>query len=45
MLLWIKRLATIFNLGDMDILDYRLAANIIENAGDTIVAIYQVHNF
>jgi len=34
-----KRLATIFNLGDMDILDYRLAANIIENAGDTIVSI------
>ncbi len=34
-----KRLATIFNLGDMDILDYRLAANIIENAGDTIVDI------
>ena len=34
-----KRLAAIFNLGDMDILDYRLAANIIENAGDTIVSI------
>jgi len=34
-----KRLATTFNLGDMDILDYRLAANIIENAGDTIVGI------
>ena len=34
-----KRLATIFNLGDMDILDYRLAANIIENAGDTIAGI------
>ena len=31
-----KRLAGTFNLGDMDILDYRLAANIIENAGDTI---------
>jgi len=34
-----KRLAAIFNLADMDILDYRLAANIIENAGDTIVSI------
>jgi len=34
-----KRLATIFNLGDMDILDYRLAANIIENAGDTVAGI------
>jgi len=34
-----KRLAAIFNLSDMDILDYRLAANIIENAGDTIVSI------
>ena len=34
-----KRLAATFNLADMDILDYRLAANIIENAGDTIVSI------
>ena len=34
-----KRLAATFNLEDMDILDYRLAANIIENAGDTIVSI------
>ena len=34
-----KRLAATFNLVDMDILDYRLAANIIENAGDTIVDI------
>ena len=34
-----KRLAATFNLVDMDILDYRLAANIIENAGDTIVSI------
>ncbi len=34
-----KRLAGTFNLGDMDILDYRLAANIIENAGDTIADI------
>ena len=34
-----KRLAATFNLVDTDILDYRLAANIIENAGDTIVDI------
>ena len=34
-----KRLASTFNLVDTDILDYRLAANIIENAGDTIVSI------
>jgi len=34
-----KRLAATFNLVDTDILDYRLAANIIENAGDTIVSI------
>jgi len=34
-----QRLATTFNLVDMDILDYRLAANIIDNAGDTIVSI------
>jgi phosphate uptake regulator len=34
-----KRLATIFNLGNIDILDYRLAANIIENAGDGVVSI------
>jgi len=40
-----KRLAAIFNLGDIDILDYRLAANIIENAGDTIVAItHTIHS-
>ncbi len=40
-----KRLAAIFNLGDIDILDYRLAANIIENAGDTIVSItHTIHS-
>ncbi len=32
-----KRLATIFNLGNIDILDYRIAANLMESAGDTIV--------
>lgn len=32
-----KRLATVFNLGNIDILDYRVAANLMESAGDTIV--------
>ncbi|HJU14796.1 MAG TPA: phosphate uptake regulator PhoU [Candidatus Nitrosotalea sp.] len=32
-----KRLATAFNLGNIDILDYRIAANLMETAGDTIV--------
>ena len=32
-----KRLANIFNLENIDVLDYRVAANILENAGDTIV--------
>jgi phosphate uptake regulator len=32
-----KRLANIFNLENIDILDYRVAANLLENAGDTIV--------
>lgn len=32
-----KKLATALNLGNIDILDYRLAANLMENAGDTIV--------
>lgn len=32
-----KRLATVFNLGNIDILDYRIAANLMETAGDTIV--------
>ncbi|MFB5631545.1 MAG: PhoU domain-containing protein [Nitrosopumilaceae archaeon] len=31
------RLASIFNLENIDILDYRIAANILETAGDTIV--------
>ena len=32
-----KRLATTFNLENIDILDYRVAANLLENAGDSIV--------
>jgi len=31
-----RRLASAFNLEDIDILDYRIAANILEIAGDTI---------
>ncbi len=32
-----KRLASSFNLENIDILDYRIAANLLEGAGDTIV--------
>lgn len=32
-----KKLANAFNLENIDILDYRVAANLLENAGDTIV--------
>ena len=32
-----KRLASVFNLENIDILDYRIAANLLETAGDTIV--------
>jgi len=32
-----KRLASAFNLENIDILDYRVAANLLENAGDSIV--------
>lgn len=32
-----KRLANAFNLENIDILDYRVAANLLENAGDFIV--------
>ena len=32
-----RRLASIFNLENIDILDYRMAANLLEMAGDTIV--------
>ena len=32
-----RRLSSVFNLENIDILDYRVAANILENAGDSIV--------
>ena len=32
-----NRLANVFNLENIDVLDYRVAANILENAGDSIV--------
>ena len=32
-----RRLSSAFNLENIDILDYRMAANILENAGDSIV--------
>ena len=32
-----KKLANAFNLENIDVLDYRVAANILENAGDSIV--------
>ena len=32
-----RRLANAFNLENIDVLDYRLAANLLETAGDTIV--------
>lgn len=32
-----KRLSNAFNLENIDILDYRVAANVLENAGDSIV--------
>jgi phosphate uptake regulator len=32
-----KRLANAFNLENIDIIDYRVAANLLENAGDSIV--------
>jgi len=32
-----KKLANVFNLENIDVLDYRVAANLLENAGDTIV--------
>ena len=34
-----KRLANAFNLENIDVLDYRVAANVLENAGDSIVEI------
>jgi len=36
-----SRLAIIFNLENIDILDYRIAANTLEIAGDTIVELSQ----
>ena len=35
------RLAAIFNLENIDILDYRIAANTLETAGDTVVELSQ----
>jgi len=32
-----KRLANVFNLENIDVLDYRVAANLLENGGDSIV--------
>ena len=32
-----RRLANVFNLENIDVLDYRVAANLLENGGDTIV--------
>jgi phosphate uptake regulator len=32
-----KRLASVFNLENIDVLDYRIAANLLEGVGDTIV--------
>ena len=32
-----RRLANAFNLENIDVLDYRVAANVLENAGDSIV--------
>ncbi len=34
-----RRLASVFNLENIDVLDYRIAANILEIAGDTIVEV------
>ena len=36
-----KRLANAFNLGNIDVLDYRVAANLLENTGDSIVELGQ----
>ena len=32
-----KRLASVFNLENIDVLDFRIAANLLEGAGDTVV--------
>ncbi|MFQ6025522.1 MAG: phosphate uptake regulator PhoU, partial [Nitrosopumilaceae archaeon] len=40
-----KRLANAFNLENIDVLDYRVAANLIETAGDTVVELANlIHN-
>ena len=37
-----RRLANAFNLENIDVLDYRVAANLLENAGDSIVELSNV---
>jgi len=37
-----RRLASIFNLENIDIMDYRIAANLLEMAGDTIVELSEL---
>ena len=41
-----KRLSKVFNLENIDVLDYRVAANVLENAGDSIVELSEfIFNF
>ena len=41
-----KRLSSAFNLENIDVLDYRVAANVLENAGDSIVELSEfIFNF
>ena len=41
-----KKLANAFNLENIDVLDYRIAANVLENAGDSIVELSDfIYNF
>ncbi|MDH5430835.1 MAG: phosphate uptake regulator PhoU [Nitrosopumilus sp.] len=41
-----KRLSNVFNLENIDVLDYRVAANVLENAGDSIVELSEfIFNF
>ena len=41
-----KKLANAFNLENIDVLDYRIAANVLENAGDSIVELSNfIYNF
>lgn len=37
-----QKLARIFNLENIDVLDYRLAANLLEGSGDTIVELAEI---